>query len=84
VRGIYTGQDPVANKVVEVGDIVDGRRVVNLRVGGINAAGQISFLATLEPLTPPFFGEVAAIVATPPPPPVDCNPECRLLRPARR
>ena len=84
VRGIYTGQDPVANKVVEVGDIVDGRRVVNLRVGGINAAGQISFLATLEPLTPPFFGEVAAIVATPPPPPVDCNPECRFLRPARR
>ena len=65
VRGIYAGPDPIANKVVEVGDIIDGRQVTDVRIGGINASGQISFLATLQTLTPPVIVEVAAVVATP-------------------
>ena len=61
-EGIFTGPDPVAHKVVRTGDIIDGRTVIDVALGGINTQGQISFRALLY--DGQFF-EQAAIVATP-------------------
>jgi hypothetical protein len=48
--GIYTGPDPVAHKVIEVGDVVDGRTVTELLMyerainnNGVDGLGQIVF-----------------------------------------
>jgi hypothetical protein len=53
--GIYTGPNPVTDKVVAVDDFVDGRRVVGLQLGmrainnnGLAGLGQIVFAARLE------------------------------------
>ena len=53
--GIYTGPDPVADKVIAVGDLLDGRVVVDLRLGerainnnGVDGRGQIVFAARLD------------------------------------
>jgi hypothetical protein len=47
--GIYTGADPVANKVIAVGDPLFDSTVAQLALwrDGLNDAGQIAFLATL-------------------------------------
>ena len=44
-RGLYTGSDLVANKVIETGDPLFGDTVVILDIdtGGLNDAGQIAF-----------------------------------------
>lgn len=77
--GIFVGPDVVNDKVVATGDIIDGRTVVGLSLGGINSDGRISFRATLD------GGEVfedAAIVATPNQAPCDCQrPPLVLSRP---
>ena len=49
-NGVYTGPDPVADRVVAPGDIVDGATVTNTVVcaEGLNNAGQIVFVADLQ------------------------------------
>lgn len=53
--GIFTGPDPAADKVVEVGDLLGGRPVLELRLGersinnnGVAGRGQIVFAARLD------------------------------------
>jgi hypothetical protein len=43
--GIYTGADPIADKVFAVGDAFVASTVSRIRLGDINDAGQIAFLA---------------------------------------
>lgn len=47
--GIFTGSDPVADKVIAVGDILAGQQVlyVNVHEEGLNNSGQIAFEAIL-------------------------------------
>ncbi len=48
--GIYTGKNPVTNKVIAAGDPLAGSRVVDLVIAGrgLNNAGQVTFEALLE------------------------------------
>lgn len=48
--GIYTGPDPVADKIVEVGDTIDGKVVASLEFGrfGINHDGEIAFFVNFS------------------------------------
>lgn len=46
-HGIFTGSDPLADKVITVGDSLFGSTVTNLFFGNLNNSGQISFLADL-------------------------------------
>ncbi|WP_446385630.1 DUF7453 family protein [Coleofasciculus chthonoplastes] len=45
--GIFTGADPVADKVIAIGDPLFGSTVTSLGVSdkGFNDAGQVAFLA---------------------------------------
>ncbi|WP_208766747.1 DUF7453 family protein [Nostoc flagelliforme] len=43
--GIFTGSDPVADKVIAIGDSLLGGTVTNLLFRDLNNSGQISFLA---------------------------------------
>jgi len=45
--GLFTGTDPVADKVIAVGDPLAGSTVSNLNLGDMNDAGQIAFYAGL-------------------------------------
>ena len=51
VQGIYTGPDPVRDKVIQVGDPLDGTTVADLTRAlghsGLNDSGSIAFVATL-------------------------------------
>jgi hypothetical protein len=51
-QGIFTGPDPVRDKVIQVGDALDGSTVADLTraIGhtGLNAQGAIAFVATLS------------------------------------
>ncbi|HEY2992777.1 MAG TPA: Calx-beta domain-containing protein, partial [Methylomirabilota bacterium] len=68
-HGIFVGGDLVGDRVVATGDVIDGHTVASLQLGGINADGDISFMATFTD------GRVAAVVASPPPP-VECGVSC--------
>lgn len=48
--GIYTGKNPVTNKVIAVGDPLANSKVVDLGIDGrgLNNAGQVTFEAILE------------------------------------
>lgn len=52
--GIFTGPDPVLDKVIEIGDILDGLTVTGIAFGevggnhGLNNAGQVAFWARLS------------------------------------
>jgi hypothetical protein len=46
--GIYTGPDPVLDKVVEVGDPLFGSTAVRVNLGDINELGDIAFSYELE------------------------------------
>lgn len=52
LAGIFTGGDPVADRVIAVGDVLDGSTVKGLDTGsfrtGLNDAGQIAFLVFLD------------------------------------
>ncbi|MEH2006669.1 DUF7453 family protein [Nostoc sp.] len=45
--GIFTGSDPIADKVIAIGDSLLGGTVTNLLFEDLNNSGQISFLADL-------------------------------------
>lgn len=49
VKGIYTGPDPVADKLIATGDSLFGSTVTDLEFDrdGLNNAGQVAFAATL-------------------------------------
>jgi hypothetical protein len=49
IRGIYTGPDSSLDKVIEVGDALDGSTVSDLNYGrdGLNDLGQVAFWARL-------------------------------------
>jgi hypothetical protein len=48
-QGLFTGPDPVADRVVGTGDVLDGSAVTNVTMcaEGLNDAGQIAFTAQL-------------------------------------
>jgi hypothetical protein len=46
VFGIFTGDDPVADKVVAMGDVVQGRLFSALYLGELNNAGQFTFMTS--------------------------------------
>lgn len=61
--GIYTGGDPIADKVLQVGDVIDGRTVVDLglRSGdAVNNDGDIVFDALLSGSPDPYRVMIAA------------------------
>ena len=64
-HGIFTGNDPVADKLIAVDDVLFGQRVtaVNFRPGGLNDLGQLAFSYTLAD------GRTGVAVATPVPEP---------------
>ncbi|MFB2981227.1 choice-of-anchor tandem repeat NxxGxxAF-containing protein [Microseira sp. BLCC-F43] len=57
VKGIFTGSDPLANKVIATGDTFFGAKVKDLRFSrsGLNNSGQIAFYAQFEDGTSGFF-----------------------------
>ena len=65
VAGIYTGSDPVADKVVTVGDTLFGKQLTSLHFtrGGLNNSGQIAFFGGFSD------GSKGVIVASPVPEP---------------
>ncbi|MEH2070571.1 MAG: choice-of-anchor tandem repeat NxxGxxAF-containing protein [Nostoc sp.] len=47
--GIFTGSDPIADKVIGIGDSLFGGTVTNVFfAGGLNNLGQIAFMATIK------------------------------------
>jgi uncharacterized protein (TIGR03437 family) len=52
-RAIYTGPDPIADRVIAIGDTLFGQRIVAMETGGllsgrrINSTGEILFMYTL-------------------------------------
>jgi hypothetical protein len=48
-QGIFVGPDPVADRVIQTGDVLDGSTVINLVLcsEGLNNSGQLAFLAQL-------------------------------------
>ena len=55
--GIFTGADPITNKVITLGDSLFGSKVVSLDFStkGLNNSGQLAFLATFEDGTSGIF-----------------------------
>lgn len=47
--GIYSGPDPVANKVLAVGDTLDGDLISSINLGDLNNNGQIAIHTTAHP-----------------------------------
>jgi len=60
-EGVYTGADPVADKVIETGDTLDGSTVTNAFQcsEGLNNVGQVAFQAQL------MDGRTVVVKATP-------------------
>lgn len=65
MQGIFTGPNPIADKVIQAGDLLDGFAVENLSFSrnGLNNLGQIAFLAYMSD------GTQGVWVATPVPEP---------------
>jgi hypothetical protein len=55
--GIFTGADPITDKVIALGDTLFGATVVSLDFStkGLNNSGQLAFLATFEDGTSGIF-----------------------------
>jgi uncharacterized repeat protein (TIGR01451 family) len=66
-HGIFTGPDPVRDKVIRTGDLLDGSAVSVVELGGLNEAGQVVFRASLED------GRRVIALATPPPAQADLS-----------
>lgn len=67
--GIFTGPDPVADKVVAVGDTIDGKVVESIQFGrfALNDAGEVAFFATFTSVSGGGGGVYRASPATAPP-----------------
>jgi hypothetical protein len=66
-EGIFTGGDPVTDRVIATGDTLDGRTVQGLTFceEGLNDSGQLGFIATLEDAESPNGFRMAVFRATP-------------------
>jgi hypothetical protein len=66
-EGIFVGPDPVADRVIATGDVLDGRTVQGLTFceEGLNDSGQLAFIATLEDPDSPNGFRMAVFRATP-------------------
>ena len=67
--GIFTGPDPITDRVIGTGDTLDGSTVTNLRFcdEGLNDSGQLAFQATFNDPSVPEGVRVAIYRATPAP-----------------
>lgn len=65
--GIFTGPDPVEDKVIVTGETLDGATVLNLTFceEGLSDSGQLAFVATLEDATAPDGFRTAVFRAVP-------------------
>lgn len=65
--GIFVGPDPVLNRVVAVGDTLDGATIQNLTFceEGLNDSGELGFIAQLEDAASPVGFRMAVFRATP-------------------
>jgi hypothetical protein len=65
--GIFVGPDPVADRVIATGDMLDGATVQNLTFceEGLSDSGQLGFVAQLEDLASPNGFRMAVFRATP-------------------
>lgn len=56
--GIFTGPDPIADKVIATGDALDGATVASFGLHfceeGVNESGQVAFIALLDDPAAPF------------------------------
>ena len=70
VTGIFTGADPIADKVIAIGDTLFGSRVTSLSFSnkGLNNSGQLAFVAGLE-------NGISGVFRADPQPPVQSVPE---------
>ncbi len=70
VTGIFTGADPIADKVIAIGDTLFGSRVTSLYFSnkGLNNSGQLAFVAGLE-------NGISGVFRADPQPPVQSVPE---------
>ena len=70
VTGIFTGADPIADKVIAIGDTLFGSRVTFLSFSnkGLNNSGQLAFVAGLE-------NGISGVFRADPQPPVQSVPE---------
>jgi hypothetical protein len=75
-QGIYTGPDPVANRVIQGGDAIFGTTLstVTFFGGGLNDSGQVAFFARLVNATPQSGGwnEVVVLATPVPEPAIGC------------
>jgi hypothetical protein len=64
--GIFTGPDPVADKIIQTGDTLDGAVIKSLRFcdDGLNDSGQLAFQATFDDPSVPDGIRVAIYRAT--------------------
>jgi hypothetical protein len=69
ISGIFVGPDPVEDRVIATGDMLDGLTVDNLVFceEGLNDSGQLAFVATLVDPTSPEGFRTAVFRATPVP-----------------
>ena len=65
-QGIFTGGDPVVDRVIATGDTLDGRTVQGLTFceEGLNDSGQLGFIAMLEDADSPSGFRMAVFRAT--------------------
>ena len=67
--GIFTGPNPITDRVIGTGDTLDGSTVTNIRFcdEGLNDSGQLAFQATFNDPSVPEGVRVAIYRATPAP-----------------
>jgi len=66
-QGIWTGANPVKDKVIQTGDTLFGLPVTSVLLGGFNAGGQVAFGATLDDGS--LLGKSVVVRADPTPEP---------------
>jgi hypothetical protein len=68
--GIFTGPDPVSDRIVVSGDVIGAGTVVPFGIqfceGGINDSGEVAFIATLDDATVPVVGVRFVVVRAEP------------------
>ena len=69
VNGIFTGPDPVADRVVAPGDAIGAGTVASFGIqfceGGINDSGEVAFIALLDDPTAQFGFRFIVVRAEP-------------------
>jgi hypothetical protein len=65
--GIFVGPDPIGDRVISTGDLLDGEEVTGLKFceEGLSDSGKLAFIATFEEDPNTFETRVAVFRATP-------------------